>query len=97
MPKSKSGKGNSKRHIEKYEHKGKQRINNPPIGLVTAQTDPPVPTHKTYGYAQPVPSVSPRQQIDYDPHLDPQLVWGWEEGAHIFRCVHGFATCARAN
>jgi adenine-specific DNA-methyltransferase len=46
--------------IEQYDHKGKTRVNNPPVGLVTPQTDPPAPTHKTYAY---------------DPHLDPQLVW----------------------
>jgi len=50
----------SKRPIEQYDHKGKTRVNNPPVGLVTPQTDPPAPTHKTY---------------EYDPHLDPQLVW----------------------
>jgi adenine-specific DNA-methyltransferase len=25
--------------IEQYEHKGKQRVNNPPVGLVTPETD----------------------------------------------------------
>ena len=50
----------SKRPIEQYEHTGKTRINNPPVGLVTPQTDPPVTSRKTYAY---------------DPHLDPQLVW----------------------
>lgn len=25
--------------IKSYEHKGKQRVNNPPIGLVTPDTD----------------------------------------------------------
>jgi adenine-specific DNA-methyltransferase len=50
----------SKRPIEQYDHKGKTRANNPQVGLVTPQTDPPAPTHKTY---------------EYDPHLDPQLVW----------------------
>ncbi len=57
------GKGGKfdKRPIERYEHKGKKRINNPPVGLVTPGTDPPAPTRKTY---------------EYDPHLDPQLVWG---------------------
>jgi len=71
------GKGGkpSKRPIERYEHKGKQRINNPPVGLVTPETDPVAPTHKTYDYPAPVPSVKPRQELDYDPHLDPQLVW----------------------
>ncbi len=49
-----------KRPVEQYEHKDKKRVNNPPVGLVTPQTDPPAPSKKTY---------------DYDPHLDPQLVW----------------------
>jgi adenine-specific DNA-methyltransferase len=49
-----------KRPIEQYDHKGKKRVNNPPVGLVTPQTDPPTPTHRTY---------------EYDPHLDPQIVW----------------------
>jgi len=49
-----------KRPIEQYDHKGKTRVNNPPVGLVTPKTDPPATTHKTYAY---------------DPHLDPQLIW----------------------
>jgi adenine-specific DNA-methyltransferase len=49
-----------KRPIEQYDHRDKKRANNPPVGLVTPQTDPPAPSKKTY---------------DYDPHLDPQLVW----------------------
>jgi len=48
-----------KKPIEQYEHKGKKRLNNPPVGLVTPATDREEPT-KTYSY---------------DPHLDPQLVW----------------------
>lgn len=56
------GKGGKppKRPIERYEHRDKKRVNNPPVGLVTPQTDPPAATRKTY---------------QYDPHLDPQLVW----------------------
>ncbi len=50
----------TKRPIESYEHKDKQRVNNPPVGLVTPDTDPDVREKKTYAY---------------DPHLDPQLVW----------------------
>jgi adenine-specific DNA-methyltransferase len=50
----------NKRPIEQYDHKAKTRANNPPVGLVTPQTDPPVTSRKTY---------------EYDPHLDPQLVW----------------------
>src|ERR1700676_1366941 len=66
MPREK-GKGkdaaatpSKKRPIEPYEHKDKTRLNNPPVGLVTEKTDPPVTPRKTYAY---------------DPHLDPQLVW----------------------
>ena len=50
----------SKRPIESYEHKGKKRVNNPPVGLVTPDTDPDAGANKTYAY---------------DPHLDPQLQW----------------------
>jgi len=64
-----------KRQIERYEHTGKKRTNNPPVGLVTPETDPPLPTHKVYDYIDPVPSVKPNKELDYDPHLDPQLVW----------------------
>src|SRR5678816_1710150 len=52
---------NKKRSIESYEHKDKERLNNPPAGLVTPDTDPDAgQTKKTY---------------TYDPHLDPQLQW----------------------
>jgi adenine-specific DNA-methyltransferase len=64
-----------KRPIERYEHTGKKRVNNPPVGLVTPETDPPLPTHKVYDYIQPVPDVKPNKELSYDPHLDPQLVW----------------------
>ncbi|MEZ0396690.1 MAG: site-specific DNA-methyltransferase [Anaerolineales bacterium] len=50
-----------KRSIESYEHRDKERVNNPPVGLVTPETDPDAGQQKkTYAY---------------DPHLDPQLVW----------------------
>jgi adenine-specific DNA-methyltransferase len=76
MPRGKTSGGKPpKRPIERYEHSDKKRINNPPVGLVTPETDPVAPTHKTYDYVSPVPSVKPRQELDYDPHLDPQLVW----------------------
>lgn len=48
-----------KKPIEQYQHKDKQRVNNPPVGLVTPDTDEDA-GKKTYAY---------------DPHLDPQLVW----------------------
>ena len=50
----------NKRPIESYEHKDKKRVNNPPVGLVTPQTDPEAGTKKTY---------------QYDPHLPPELQW----------------------
>ncbi len=83
MPRSRASGGKPpKRPIEQYEHKDKRRINNPPVGLVTAETDPPLPTHKAYDYVMPVPSVpmgrtvpEEKKKYDYDPHLDPQLVW----------------------
>jgi adenine-specific DNA-methyltransferase len=49
-----------KRNIEQYNHKDKKRVNNPPVGLVTPDTDKDTGT---------------KQQYKYDPHLDPQLVW----------------------
>src|ERR1700728_1057384 len=48
-----------KKPIEQYEHKGKKRLNNPPVGLVTSATD----------------REEARKTYSYDPHLDPQLVW----------------------
>lgn len=75
MPPKKGTGTPRKRPIERYEHTDKKRINNPPVGLVTPETDPPLPTHAAYDYVQPVPSVKPGRALDYDPHLDPQLVW----------------------
>ncbi|AKB24957.1 putative DNA methylase [Methanosarcina sp. MTP4] len=46
--------------IEQYDHLGKERANNPPVGLVTPKTDPDTGEMKKY---------------EYDPHLDPQLQW----------------------
>ena len=63
MAKKKAGKAGSKKPIEQYEHKGKQRVNNPPVGLVTPDTDPDVR------------SGQPKKTYQYDPHLDPQLLW----------------------
>ncbi len=48
-----------KKSIETYAHTGKDRVNNPPVGLVTPDTDKDA-GKKTYAY---------------DPHLDPQLQW----------------------
>jgi adenine-specific DNA-methyltransferase len=50
---------NSKRKIEHYTHVGKDRANNPPVGLVTPETDRDA-GNKSYAY---------------DPHNDPALQW----------------------
>lgn len=50
-----------KRPVESYEHQDKERLNNPPVGLVTPDTDPDAGQKK--------------QIYAYDPHLDPQLKW----------------------
>lgn len=36
-----------KRPIEQYDHRGAQRKNNPPVGLVTAATDRDAPKRRT--------------------------------------------------
>jgi adenine-specific DNA-methyltransferase len=59
MAKPTKKKTTKKKPIEQYAHKGKQRANNPPVGLVTPATD----------------KESGRKTYAYDPHLDPQLVW----------------------
>ena len=42
-----------KRDIENYAHQGKERVNNPPVGLVAPQTDQDA-GRKTYAHAPPI-------------------------------------------
>ena len=49
----------TRKEITNYAHTDEQRVNNPPVGLVTPDTD------KDAG----------KKSYAYDPHLDPQLVW----------------------
>jgi adenine-specific DNA-methyltransferase len=58
MPRKKQS---SSRPIASYEHRDKERLNNPLVGLVTPETDPDAGQKK--------------KRYAYDPHLDPQLVW----------------------
>lgn len=58
MAKAKTAKG-GKRPIEQYSHTDKKRVNNPPVGLVTPDTD----------------QKETEQAYAYDPHLDPSLQW----------------------
>ena len=61
MPKQdKTSKDLPQKPIEQYEHTGKERLNNPPVGLVEEATD----SYKTL-----------KKSYEYDPHLDPQLQW----------------------
>src|SRR5687768_17170078 len=59
MPRVRQSRESTKKPIEQYGHKDKERLNNPPVGLVTPDTDKDA-GKKTYSY---------------DPHLDPQLIW----------------------
>lgn len=54
---SDGGEQTGKKPREQYKHTGKERINNPPVGLVTPETD------KETG----------KKQYTYDPHIDPAL------------------------
>jgi len=62
--------------IEQYDHKEAKRINNPPVGLVTPETDRDA-GKKTY---------------TYDPHIDPsrhnrcdaQEEWQWTQMSFFF-------------
>ncbi len=53
--------------IEQYDHRGKERLNNPPVGLVTPETDKET-DKKTYSY---------------DPHLDPRAHLGRQGRADL--------------
>jgi len=51
--------GPRKKPIEQYQHDDKDRLNNPPVGLVDAKSEP----------------VEGKKSYAYDPHLDPALQW----------------------
>jgi len=51
------------KQIEQYDHKGKTRVNNPPVGLVTPDTD----------------KDAAKKNYAYDPHLDPALQFDKED------------------
>ncbi|GAF26363.1 type III R-M system Adenine specific DNA methylase [Moorella thermoacetica Y72] len=52
-------KGDNEELLEQYLYSDKKRTNNPPVGLVTSETD----------------RDAPKKEYQYDPHLDPQLQW----------------------
>ncbi len=53
-------KRSKKKPIENYGHRDKERLTNPPVGLVTPDTDK---------------DTGQKTKYEYDPHLDPQFVW----------------------
>ncbi len=59
MAKARQPRKPRKRDIENYAHADKERVNNPPVGLVTPDTD----------------NDAPRKTYQHDPHIDPQLSW----------------------
>lgn len=54
----------SSKSIEQYDHRDTERVNNPPVGLVTPKTDPDRGEKRNY---------------KFDMHLDPQLQWAGKE------------------
>ena len=59
---------NSNREIESYAHAGQVRANNPPVGLVTPETDPD----------------ESATDYSHDPHIDPCLSWAGKAGHTTF-------------
>lgn len=58
-------KSTNSEEVKQYTHEDKKRVNNPPVGLVTAETD----------------HLDGKKTYQFDPHLDPQLQWaGKTEG-----------------
>jgi adenine-specific DNA-methyltransferase len=54
-----------RREVKQYTYEDQKRLNNPPVGLVTAETD----------------HLNGKKTYQFDPHLDPQLQWaGKTEG-----------------
>jgi adenine-specific DNA-methyltransferase len=54
--------------VKQYIHEEQKRVNNPPVGLVTAETD----------------HLNGKKTYQFDPHLDPQLQWaGKVEGVSL--------------
>ncbi|MDP3115466.1 MAG: site-specific DNA-methyltransferase [Candidatus Cloacimonadaceae bacterium] len=52
-----------KNPIETYLHTKEERLNNPPVGMVTPETDPD----------------GSKKSYSYDPHIDPQLQWAGKQ------------------
>jgi adenine-specific DNA-methyltransferase len=54
--------------VGQYTYGNKARVNNPPVGLVTAETD----------------KLNGQKTYQYDPHIDPQLMWAGKAEGQTF-------------
>ena len=54
--------------VGQYIYNNEVRINNPPVGLVTAETD----------------KLNGQKTYQYDPHIDPQLMWAGKVEGQTF-------------
>ena len=77
MPKRKPD-NQSKRPIESYDHRDKDRLNNPAVGLVTPETDRDAGT----------------EDLLLRPPSGPAAPVGGQGGAHLLRGAHGVSACA---
>jgi adenine-specific DNA-methyltransferase len=57
-----------KDEVKQYVHDEEKRLNNPPVGLVTAETD----------------RLNGKITYEFDPHLDPQLQWAGKKESMSF-------------
>nr|VFK78534.1 MAG: hypothetical protein BECKSD772D_GA0070982_101716 [Candidatus Kentron sp. SD] len=73
-------KTDTNRSIESYRHQDKQRVNNPPVGLVTSGTDPDAEEKRIYAF---------------DPHLDPEMRWDGRPDARLDGLLANLAALAR--
>ncbi len=55
--------------VKQYVHDEQKRLNNPPVGLVTAETD----------------RLNGKITYEFDPHLDPQLQWAGKKEGTTFK------------
>ncbi len=67
-----------KKPIQSYDHKDKKRANDPPVELVTPEPDP---------YA------GQKKPNEYDPYLDPQLVWADKMATRIWVWAGAVGAC----
>jgi adenine-specific DNA-methyltransferase len=57
--------------VKQYVHDEQKRVNNPSVGLVTAETD----------------QLNGKKTYHFDPHLDPQLQWAGKLAKRALRLL----------